>query len=141
MKKYVLEFLKRGLTASVGGPIILAIIYGVLGSAGTIETLSPNEVVLGVLTSALLAFVAAGITVVYHIERLPLFPAVLIHGAALYADYILIYLLNGWLQSQFIPIAIFTGVFIVGYAIIWLCIYMSIKAKTGMINSRLNAEQ
>ena len=43
-KKYVLESLKRGLMAAAGGPVILAIVYGILGAAGTITSLSPSEV-------------------------------------------------------------------------------------------------
>lgn len=139
MKKYVLDFVKRGLMVSVGGPVILAIIYGILGATGAVLSLSPREVVMGIFSSALLAFIAAGITVVYQVERLPLFAAVLIHGVVLYADYILIYLLNGWLKSQMIPVAIFTAAFIVGYAVIWLCIYKATKAKINQLNSKLNA--
>lgn len=134
MKTYVIDFFKRGLLAAGGGPVVLAIVYAILGSAGVIESLSPFEVAKGILTVSLMAFIAAGISVVYSIERLPLFPAVLIHGVALYADYILVYFLNGWLASQLLPILIFTASFVVGYGIIWVCIYFSIKARTDRIN-------
>ena len=141
MKQYILEFLKRGLMVSVGGPVVLAIVYGILGATGTVLSFTPREVVMGIFSSALLAFIAAGITVVYQIERLPLFAAVLIHGVALYADYILIYLLNGWLKSQIIPIAIFTAAFVVGYAVIWLCIYKATQSETKQLNAKLNKVQ
>ncbi len=141
MKKYIPDFLKRGLMAAAGGPVVLAIVYGILGAAGVIESLSPGEVCKGILTVSLMAFIASGITVIYSVERLPLLCAILVHCAVLYADYLLIYLLNGWLKSQIVPILIFTSIFIAGYAVIWLCIYLSIRAKTDRINQKLRREQ
>ena len=140
MKKYILAFLKRGLSASVGGPVILAIIYGILGATGAVQTLTPCEVCLGILTISLMAFIAAGMTTVYAIEQLPLFSAILLHGVALYLDYILIYLINGWLKSELFPVLIFTGVFIVGYAVVWLIIYLTTKKATGSLNRKLQAQ-
>ena len=139
MKKYVLSFLKRGLMASVGGPVVLAIVFGILGSVGTIESLSPSEVCMGILTVSLMAFIAAGIPVVYEIEQLPLFWAILLHGAALYLDYLLIYLLNGWLKSELTAFLIFTAVFIAGYTVIWLIIYTSVKKATANLNKKIHA--
>lgn len=141
MKQYALTFLKRGLMAASGGPVILAIVYGLLGQAGQIISLSPGEVCLGILTVSVMAFIAAGISVVYTIERLPLMSAILIHGGVLYLDYILIYLLNGWLKSQAVPILIFTAVFLGGYALVWLLVYGSIRAKTDRINEKLRRDQ
>lgn len=137
MKKHILEFLKRGLMAAAGGPVVLAIVYGILGAVGVAESFTPAEVCTGILTVTLMAFLAAGITVVYRIEQLPLFWAILLHGGVLYADYILIYLLNGFLKRQLLPVLVFTGVFIVGYAVIWLIVYASIKAKTDSLNAQL----
>ena len=137
MRKYILEFIKRGLMAAAGGPVVLAVVYGILGNANVIESLSPFEVCKGILTVTLLAFIAAGVSIVYSIDRLPLMGAIGIHGAVLYLDYILIYLLNGWLKSQLVPILVFTIIFIGGYGIIWICIYLAIKSRTDSINSKL----
>lgn len=139
MKRFLVSFAKRGLMASVGGPVVLAIVYGILGKTGVVESLLPGQVCMGILTVSLMAFVAAGITVVYEMERLPLFSAILIHGLVLYADYILIYLLNGWLKSQLIPILIFTGIFIAGYAVIWVIIYTATKNSTRSLNRQMRA--
>lgn len=139
MKQYVFGFLKRGLAASVGGPVVLAIVYGILGATGVITTLTPGEVCMGILTVSLLAFIAAGINVVYEIEQLPLFTAILLHGVALYLDYILIYLLNGWLKSELTSVLVFTGVFILGYALIWLIIYTVTKKSTDRLNRKMQA--
>lgn len=139
MKKHIMDFLKRGLTFSVCGPVIVAIVYAALGAAGAVQSFTPNEVCLAILSSALMAFIAAGSSIVYEIERLPLFSAALIHGVVLYLDYILVYLINGWLQSQLIPILIFTSIFIAGYAVIWLIIYLTTKNSTAMLNRKLKA--
>ena len=99
MKKtnLVKEFFKIGLMAGGGGPIILAIIYAILQACGTVEVLTVSEVILAIFTSFLLAFVAGGVSVVYRIEKLPLMWASLIHVSVLYLDYLIIYLVNGWL--------------------------------------------
>lgn len=138
MKKFIIEFLKRGLIAASGGPIILAIIYFTLQKSGVVTNIPANEVVIGIMTSTLLAFIVAGISSIYNIDKLPAFPAALIHGAVLYATYLSIYLINGWLKAQIIPFLIFTGVFIVGYAVIWIIIYVSTKRTTKKLNLKLN---
>ena len=139
MKKFAKEFLLRGSLAAAGGPVVLAIVYGILGATGTVSSFSPREVCLGILIVTLLAFIVAGMTAIYQMEQLPLPSAILIHGAGLYMAYILIYLINGWLKQQLIPILIFTAVFIAGYAVIWLIIYSLIKATTEQINKKLNS--
>ena len=47
MKKYVCEFCKRGLVAMGFGPIILAIIYAILGLSGVTQSLKLNAVNMG----------------------------------------------------------------------------------------------
>ena len=137
MKKFFKDFLLRGLLCAAGGPLILAVIYGILGAVGAVEAFTPREVCLGILTITLLAFIAAGMTAIYRQEQLPLSMMILIHGGALYAAYILTYLINGWLQNSLIPILVFTGIFVVGYALIWLIIYRVEKAKAEKLNKLL----
>jgi cytochrome c oxidase assembly factor CtaG len=140
MKKFLKEFLLRGLVCAGGGPIVLAIIYGILGATGAVEFFSPREVCTEILTITLLAFLAAGMTAVYQMEQLPLLLAILLHGGVLYIGYILTYLLNGWLQSALMPILVFTGIFLAGYAFIWLIIYRIQKAKTEKLNKLLKQQ-
>lgn len=139
MKKFWKEFLLRGLLAASGGPVVLAIIYGILGKTGAVEAFSPREVCLGILTITLLAFIVAGMTAIYQMEQLPLPIMILLHGCGLYIAYILTYLLNGWLQQQLIPILVFTGIFIAGYALIWLIIYCIEREKIKKLNQMLNS--
>ena len=57
MKQFIKDFILRGLLAASGGPVILAIIYGIIGQTGAVSTLTPREVCLAILTITLLAFV------------------------------------------------------------------------------------
>lgn len=140
MKKYVLDFVQRGLMVAAGGPVVLAIIYGILGAVGVIESLTAGEVCKGILTITVMAFVAAGITVVYTIESLPLISTILIHAGVLYLDYLMIYMLNDWIPRNFTAIGIFTAIFFVGFAVIWLGIYLYTKLKTDQLNRKLWTE-
>jgi len=141
MKKFFKEFCLRGMTAAWGGPLILAIVYLILGWTGVAVTLDIFQVALGVITSMAMAFIAAGITAVYQVEKLPLMHAIVLHGVALYIDYLGIYLLNGWLADGFGPFAIFTAIFVVGYVVVWLIVASIIKHNTRKLNQKLNAQQ
>ena len=137
MKKSLISFLKRGLTFSVGGPVVLAIVYGILGATGVAPTLDTMDVCRGILTVSLMAFIAAGMTVVYDNEKLPLFIAILLHGVALYLDYILIYLLNGWLRAEWKPILVFSAAFVAGFTLVWLLIYFCTRRSADRLNRKL----
>ena len=137
MKKFWKEFILRGLLCASGGPLVLAIIYGILGATGAVAYFSPVEVCMGIVSITLLGFIAAGMTAIYQLEQLPLPTMILLHGGALYIAYILTYLINGWLHNSLVPIAIFTGIFIAGYAVIWLIIYCVERAKTEALNRKL----
>ena len=141
MKKHILAFTQRGLVAASGGPIILAIIYGIIGATGEVSSLTPAEVCTGILTVTLMAFIAAGITVIYHIEQLPLMTAILIHAGVLYLDYLIMYLVNSWIPRNLTGIGVFTAIFVVGYVLVWVCIYLSIKAKTNRLNKKLRSNR
>ena len=140
MKKFWKEFLLRGLICAAGGPVVMAIIYGIIGATGAAESLHPQKVCIEILSITMLAFVAAGMTAIYQMEQLPLPTMILLHGGALYLGYILTYLLNGWLQNSLIPILVFTGIFVGCYAVIWLIIYHTNKAKAKRINQMLNED-
>ncbi|MBP3634706.1 MAG: DUF3021 domain-containing protein [Oscillospiraceae bacterium] len=135
------EFFHRGFLAAWGGPVILAMIYGISAKTGTMTSVMPGEVCLGILTLTLLAFVVAGLSAVYQIDRLPLGCAILIHGAGLYVVYLAVYLINGWLKDQLVPIAVFSVIFAVCYAVIWLIIYLSVRAKTKKLNGQLQTQK
>ena len=98
------------------------------------------QAALGIIAIAALAFVAAGVTVVYQIEELPLIKAIGIHGATLYIAYAIVYLVNGWLVRGYIPFLIFTAIFIVGYLAVWGIVYLVIKRNTDKINAKITEQ-
>lgn len=132
MKQFVKEFCKRGFIGAWGGPAILAIVWLALQNAGVVTEIAVNEAVLGVLSSIVLAFIATGITAVYEQEQLQLGTATLIHGSVLYLDYVLAYLLNGWITLQ--SLIAFTLIFVAGYILIWATIYGIMAHKVKKLN-------
>ena len=141
MRKYIREFCRRGLVACGFGPIVLAVLYWILGQKGLIGMLTVEEVCLGIFSLAGLAFVAGGMNCLYQMERLPLMLAILIHGGVLYAGYLITYLLNGWLEQGATPILAFSCFFVLGYLAVWAVIYWVTKKNTEKINASLKEKQ
>ena len=141
MKKTVLEFIRRGLTACGLGPIVLAILYLILQHQEALQTLTVHDVCVGIFSLTALAFLAGGMNVIYQIERLPLMTAILIHGSTWYVAYLGTYLLNDWLEWGIAPILIFSVMFIFGYLAIWAVIYSITKRSTAAINAVLKKKQ
>ena len=133
MKKFILDFIKRGLIAAGFGPLILTIFYyGYYFAIGYNPT-SVLEINKNILSSLLLAFIAGGISAVFKIEKLSLGIATLIDAVVIYLDYLFFYLFNNWIMS----LIIFTLCYIIGYIIIWLCIYHQVKTQIQKVNQKL----
>lgn len=141
MRRFVVDFLRRGIIACGFGPIVLAIIYLLLQQSATIDTLTVNQVCIGIFSLSALAFIAGGMNAIYQIERMPLMTAILIHGGALYIGYLGTFLLNDWLDWGVIPIVVFSAIFVVGYIVIWAIIYSIIKRYTAKLNEVLKKKQ
>lgn len=141
MKRIIAEFLRRGMLGCGLGPIILAILYLILQQQGKLQTLTVNQICLGIFSISALAFIAGGMNVVYQIERLPLMAGIFIHGAVLYISYLITYLINDWLQWGVTEILVFSGIFVFGYILIWIIIYSIIKRDTEKINRMLQEKQ
>lgn len=141
MKNYVRDFFRRGLAACGFGPMVLAVLYLILYQKGVLQTLTVQEVCIGIFSLSALAFIAGGMNFIYQIERLPLMVAILIHGGALYVSYLITYLINGWLEWGVSPVLVFSGIFIFGYLAIWAVIYSVIKRNTDKLNQILLDKQ
>ena len=141
MKKHIWDFVLRGCVACGIGPIVLAVLYLIWQDQAVLETLTVNQVCVGIFSVSALAFIAGGMNSIYQIERLPLMVAILIHGVVLYASYLVTYLVNDWLERGIIPILAFTGIFIVGYLVIWVVVYCVGKRRTAKINEILKKKQ
>lgn len=138
MKRFILDFLRRGSIAAGVGPIVLAVVYLILQASGEIEALTLTEVCIGIFSLTALAFIAGGMNAVYQIERLPLITAILIHGVVLYIGYLCTYLVNDWLKPDTIAIIIFSAIFAVGFLVIWAIIYSIIRRNTKKLNNIIN---
>ena len=141
MKELMKVFVLKGMVACGFGPLILAVVYLILRQQAGIETLTVNQVCMGIFTLTALAFIAGGMNVIYQVERLPLMMAIFIHGVVLYGSYMVTYLVNGWLEWGITPILVFTGIFIAGYLAIWAIIYTVNKRKTDRLNKMLEKKQ
>ena len=141
MKNTVKEFLRRGFAACGLGPMVLAVLYLILQYNGVVDSLTVREVCIGIFSLSALAFIAGGMNAVYQIERLPLMAAVFIHGGVLYLSYLAAYLVNDWLEWGTTPILVFTGIFAVGYLLIWAVIYAIMKRNTNEVNRLLKKKQ
>ena len=141
MKKYIFEFIRRGLIACGFGPIVLAVLYLILQQQGLLQTLTVSQVCLGIFSLTALAFIAGGMNSIYQIEQLPLMVAILIHGIVLYLSYLATYLLNSWLEWGIIPLLVFSGIFVIGYLVIWTILYSIIRRNTKKVNEALKKKQ
>lgn len=137
MNKYLKQFLHRGLIFGGFGPVILAIIYFIISKTVNNFAFSGKEVMLGIISVYLLAFLQAGATVFNQIEHWPITKSLLFHFSTLYVAYVLCYVLNSWIP--FIPevLIIFTLVFVLIYFVIWFTVYISVKTFSKKANQKL----
>ena len=137
MNKYVKEFFHRGLVFSGFGPIILGIIYFVLSKTVDGFTLSGVEVMTGIVSTYLLAFVHAGASVFNQIEHWSIMKSLLCHLSTLYITYSLCYVANTWIPFEPKVLLIFTIIFMVVYFVVWGIVYFTIKATSKNFNAKL----
>lgn len=139
MKEFLREFLKRGMLFAWGGPAVVAFVWLCLDKSGELTAFSVSEAVLGVFSSTVLAFVAAGITAIYQLEQLPKPIAGLIHLAVLYADYLAVYLLNGWIKTE--VVAVFSVIFALSFCLIWGGVYLAVHRNVSRMNQLVKNNQ
>ena len=137
MKKIISDFIVRGLIASGFGPLTLAVIYWCIKATDGLQAVSVDEMCLGIVTVSALAFTVGAAGGIFRIERLPLGGAILIHGAVLYAGYLAVYLVNGWLLRGRKDVFFFSLIFFSLYAVIWVLIYLVTRFKTARLNALL----
>ena len=137
MNKHLKEFLHRGLMFGGFGPIILAIIYFIVSKTEKIFSLSGGELLLGIISIYILAFVQAGATVFNQIEHWPITKSLLFHFGSLYIVYVGCYLINSWIPFEPLVLIIFTIIFITFYFAVWITVVLSIKAFAKKANKKL----
>ena len=137
MNSYVKNFFHRGLVFGGFGPIVLGIIYAILEYTVEDFVLTGGQLLVAIVSVYLLAFVQAGATVFNQIEEWSLPKSVLCHFAVLYVAYSACYLLNNWIPFRPDVLLIFTGIFVAGYLVIWLTVFVSVKRITSRLNAKL----
>ena len=133
----VRDFFFRGLMFGGFGPIIAGIVYLILHLTLQDLTLTGLQVFTVIVSTYLLAFVHAGASVFNQIESWPLAKSTLCHFGLLYVAYILCYVINSRIPFEPLVLGIFTAIFAVGYAVIWLAVYVSIRVTVKRLNRSL----
>ena len=133
----VRDFFFRGLLFGGFGPIIAGIVYLILHLTLKDLTLTGLQVFTVIVSTYLLAFVHAGASVFNQIESWPLAKSTLCHFGLLYIAYVLCYVINSWIPFESLVLGIFTAIFAVGYAVIWLAVYVSIRVTVKRLNRSL----
>lgn len=136
MNKYIKEFLFRGFMFSGLGPIVFGIVALCLSKNG-IE-MNGSQVFMGIISTYILAFVQAGVTVVEQIEEWSITKAAFIHLFVIYVIYTATYLVNSWIPLKKEIIAIFSACVIVGFIIIWLVAYLASNKTRRLLNDKIN---
>lgn len=137
MNRYLKEFLHRGLMFGGFGPIVLGIIFFVLSKTLDEFHVSGGQILLGIVSTYILAFVQAGASVFNQIEHWPITKSLFCHFSLLYAAYVLCYTLNSWIPFEWGVIGIFTAIFVVIYFIVWFTAYFIVKATSKELNAKL----
>ncbi len=134
---YLKQFLLRGLAFGGFGPIVAGIVLWCVSLTLPDFSLTGDQVLLAIVSTYVLAFVQAGASVFNQIEHWPLMKSLACHFTLLYAVYTGCYLLNSWIPFEPMVLVIFTTIFVVGYAVIWLTVYITVKAVSRRCNAQL----
>ena len=137
MNKYLKEFLHRGLMFGGFGPIIAAIVLAILGVTLDNFSIGGTEILLAVVSTYLLAFIHAGASVFNQIEHCSIGKSLACHFGTLYVGYALTYIVNSWIPFEPMVLVIFTAIFAVTYAVIWLTVFFISKSTEKKLNKSL----
>ena len=138
MNKYVKEFLHRGLIFGGFGPVVVGIVFAILQYTVEGFSLGGTQVLLAIISTYLLAFVQAGVTVFNQIEHWSTVKSLLCHFGSLYAAYSVCYVANSWIPFDSMVLVIFTAIFVVMFFAIWTVVYLSVRAASRKFNKTLH---
>lgn len=138
MNKYLKEFLIRGFLFSGLGPVVFGIVAFCLSRFG-IE-MTGKEVFMGIVSTYLLAFIQAGITIAEQVEEWSTTKAAFVHLIVIYIAYTATYLINSWIPYNTKVIAIFSACVIIGFVIIWLIAYLASNRTRKLLNDRITTK-
>lgn len=137
MKEIVKKFIKRGIAFGGFGPIIASIVILIISINDKDLIISPTQFATITLSTYLLGFIHAG-TSVFHQGDISILKAMGLQLLFLYIAYLGSYLINNWIPFDWNVIIIFTLIFVIGYLIIWITIYLIIRYRIKKLNQKLN---
>lgn len=137
MNRYLKDFLHRGLIFGGFGPIVVAIVFMCISLADRGFSLTASQILLATVSSYLLAFIQAGVTVFNQIEHWSTVKSLLCHFVTLYATYSVCYVVNSWIPFEPMVLVIFSVIFAVLFFVIWTIVYLSVRATSKRFNSQL----
>lgn len=137
MNRYLKDFLHRGLIFGGFGPIVVAIVFMCISLADRGFSLTASQILLATVSSYLLAFVQAGVTVFNQIEHWSTVKSLLCHFVTLFAAYSVCYVVNSWIPFEPMVLVIFSVIFTVLFFVIWTIVYLSVRATSKRFNSQL----
>ncbi len=137
MKAQIKNFILRGLLFSSGGPLIYGIVILIIDLCGVDTMTCGVDIFKGIISTFLLAFCSAGISVIWQNEKLGIVTQSFIHGITIYLCYLITYLLNDWIPKEPLTIIIYSIIFFLTYLIIWIIVYFSQKQMIKKLNQQL----
>lgn len=138
MTKHLKTFLLRGMAFAGFGPVIFGIVILCISYSVEGLSLGAAEVLIGIVSTYLLAFVQAGASVFNQIEEWPITKSLLFHFTSVYLAYVVCYLVNSWIPFEPIVILIFTLAFTALYFVIWFTVYFAVKSTERRLNMAID---
>ena len=120
------------------GPIVLAIIYYFISLFNEGITFGGKEILRGMISVYLLAFVHAGASIFNQIEEWGICKSIGVHFSVLSVAYSLCYFMNSWIPFNLKGFLIFTGIFAAIYIVVWAIVYICVRGSSRKINDKLN---
>ncbi len=139
MNIHVKIFLHRGLLFAGFGPVVMGIVLFILSKTGVAPSFSGGEILVGILSTYILAFVHAGASVFYQIDRWPPLRSLLTHSLTLWAVYVGCYFLNNWIPRSLPAVLWFTLLFFMTYLVVYLAVYISLAASARRLNEKIKS--
>ena len=127
----------RGMLFGGFGPLVAGVVYAILELTVEGFSLGGVEVLWAIVSTYLLAFLQAGASVFNQIEEWPLAKSLLCHFLTIYVAYSGCYLLNSWIPFEPMVLVIFTGIFAITYAVIWLLVYFCVRRTSRRLNATI----
>ena len=138
MNKYLKEFFHRGLIFGGFGPVAMGVIYCII-SADKDVNFSGTEIFFSIISTYVLAFIHAGVSVINDIEYWSTMKSLLVHLSLLYIAYLSCYLVNNWIPFNWLIVIIFTISFVLVYLVVWFIVYFLDKKTTLNLNKKIKA--